>query len=193
MEEAPVALTPSSPPETHAATFKTIASAKPRNIFLPETGITLTKLPPIADKVDLLPKYPTAPLLRETPPRIYPRGSYPPAVAAVKKAAKEPKFVPYEPYKGAVKPFVGTSSSSKLASSTRRKSSAEQKAAAAPHRQLSVAEEDSDGEGDEERRVELEQNYRAMLEAKEKEIERLRQSLQAAEKQLKIQTQVRVQ
>ena len=38
--------------------------------------------------------------------------------------------------------------------------------------------------------MELEQNYRAMLEAKEKEIERLRQSLQAAEKQLKIQTQV---
>ena len=70
-----------------------------KKIELPEAGLSLEKLPPIRDKVDL----PGPPLpgprsvVRENP-KIYPRGSYPPAV----KKKKEPKFVPYEPYKGAV-------------------------------------------------------------------------------------------
>ena len=86
-------------------------------IRLPEAGLVLTKLPPIRDTVSL----PPAPQVgcgwsarghvtrthdligQASPPvlcpaRLYPRGSYPPS----HRRSKEPKFVPYEPYRGAV-------------------------------------------------------------------------------------------
>merc|ERR1712227_852580 len=70
-----------------------------KKIELPEAGLSLEKLPPIRDKVDLPgPPLPGPRSVVKENPKIYPRGSYPPAV----KKKKEPKFVPYEPYKGAV-------------------------------------------------------------------------------------------
>jgi hypothetical protein len=214
-EEDPPHLTAASPPEESVAAAavpslvgqsaargaSSVAAAADthRHIFLPDTGIRLAKLPPIADKVDLPPRLPAAPLLRETPPRIYPRGSYPPAVAAAKKtAAKEPKFVPYEPYKGAVKAFTASAANNKKFSSSSASnpaaaaaSSSALAAAATEPTNRSKGEEEEEEEGESSRaNKELEQNYRTMLAIKEGEIDRLRQSLQAAEKQLKIQTQV---
>lgn len=213
MEEVPPALVSSSQPEIHAVATSLVekpsargavvasADTQPRHIYLPDTGIRLAKLPPISEKVDLLPKTPSAPLFKETP-RIYPRGSYPPAVAALKKAAKEPKFVPYEPYKGAVRPFIVSSATTRTpTAASRLKSTDTPDGKSTPRRQRSAPElgletgglvteeesrEDAAGGGG----GELEQNYRAMLQVKEREIEQLRQSLQTAEKQLKIQTQV---
>merc|ERR1719361_1285632 len=66
-------------------------------IELPEAGLKLEKLPPIHDSVDLPPVVPESPLVAEKP-KVYPKGSYPPA----HRKNKEPRFVPYEPYKGAV-------------------------------------------------------------------------------------------
>ena len=86
-------------------------------IRLPEAGLVLTKLPPIRDTVSL----PPAPQVgcgwsarghvtrthdligQASPPvlcpaRLYPRGSYPPS----HRRGREAKFVPYEPYRGAV-------------------------------------------------------------------------------------------
>merc|ERR1719400_558983 len=66
-------------------------------IELPEAGLKLEKLPPIHDSVDLPPVVPDSPLVAEKP-KVYPKGSYPPT----HRKNKEPRFVPYEPYKGAV-------------------------------------------------------------------------------------------
>ena len=66
-------------------------------IELPEAGLKLEKLPPIHDTVDLPPVVPESPLVAEKP-KVYPKGSYPPT----HRKNKEPKFVPYEPYRGAV-------------------------------------------------------------------------------------------
>lgn len=66
-------------------------------IELPEAGLKLEKLPPIQDNVDLPPVVPQSPLVAEKP-KVYPKGSYPPT----HRKNKEPRFVPYEPYKAAV-------------------------------------------------------------------------------------------
>lgn len=71
-------------------------------IELPEAGLKLDKLPPIHDIVDLPPVIPKTPLVAEKP-KVYPKGSYPPT----HKKNKEPRFVPYEPYKGAVASMEG--------------------------------------------------------------------------------------
>ena len=98
---------------------------KPRLIRLPETNITLEKLPPIraAQEVDLPQTNPSTPLVpvapmeaeqpcglvgllyifsRQLPPappgKVIPRGAL--------KKDREPKFVPYEPYKAAVTHLV---------------------------------------------------------------------------------------
>jgi len=84
------------PSEVH----KILAETAP-GVRLPETGITLARLPPINDKVELLPTVPKSPLVMEKP-KVYPKGTYPPSVMK----AREAKFVPYEPYKGAVTQFT---------------------------------------------------------------------------------------
>jgi hypothetical protein len=199
MEEAPPSHAPASQPEIHPGAERPLAAkntaAAP--IYLPDTGITLAKLPPITDKVDLLPpNYPKAVLLQEKP-RFFAKGAAP---AGALKKSKEPKFVPYEPYKGAVKPFFDVPTKPRQQGTPERKLSQQQQRAPVergvveePERGLSekgVSEKAEKGVSEE--TEQLEQNYRAMLEAKEKEIDRLRQSLQTAEKQLRIQTQVNI-
>ena len=88
------------PPDVVALSPAT-AESKPapaeKMIDLPEAGLKLEKLPPIHDNVDLPPVVPESPLVAEKP-KVYPKGSYPPT----HRRNKEPRFVPYEPYKGAV-------------------------------------------------------------------------------------------
>ena len=69
-----------------------------KKIVVPEAGLVLDKLPPIVDKVDLPPTPLTSSAVVKQKAKVYPRGSYSPS----HKKAKEAKFVPYEPYKGAV-------------------------------------------------------------------------------------------
>merc|ERR1719234_2041132 len=84
---------------------------KPAGLLLPEAGgLVISKLPPIHDDVDLRPT-PTKPgerLVAAEKAKVYPKGTLPPAV----RKQREPKFVPYEPYKGAVS-FLDSSSSRK--------------------------------------------------------------------------------
>jgi len=149
-------------------------------IEIPETGLKLDKLPPIIDTVDLPPNVPKNPLVAEKP-KLYPRGSYPPSG----KRMKEPKFVPYEPYKGAVafmEKNVMKGGDRKL-SRTSRSTSVES--------EVFSNKIDSNGEPSTEPiSDELKSNYRAMLDVKEKEIQALRENLDTAEKQLKIQSKV---
>ena len=176
--------------EKPAAAISQPSEQKPREILenftkvkqlieLPETGLKLDKLPPISDSVDLPPVVPKNPLVAEKP-KLYPRGSYPPTG----KRMKEPKFVPYEPYKGAVA-FMETSvrkGGDKKVSRTSRSTSVES--------EVFVTKADSAETIAEPVSKELENNYRAMLDVKEKEIQKLRENLDIAEKQLKIQSKV---
>jgi len=157
------------PSEVH----KILAETAP-GVRLPETGITLARLPPINDKVELLPTVPKSPLVMEKP-KVYPKGTYPPSVMK----AREAKFVPYEPYKGAVTQFTNGKHVRKT-----------------PEKKTSLQTEHLDAgavpESPEETGLsrELVHNYRIMLDAKENEMSRLQTALQNSEKQLKIQTQV---
>jgi len=176
--------------EKPAAAISQPSEQKPREILenftkvkqlieLPETGLKLDKLPPISDSVDLPPVVPKNPLVAEKP-KLYPRGSYPPTG----KRMKEPKFVPYEPYKGAVA-FMETSvrkGGDKKVSRTSRSTSVES--------EVFVTKADAAETIAEPVSKELENNYRAMLDVKEKEIQKLRENLDIAEKQLKIQSKV---
>jgi len=137
-----------------------------------EKALVGRSLPPILDNVDLRPPAPSQPLIAESKAKVYPKGSLPPAL----KKQREPKFVPYEPYKGATA-FMEGSRANRRPSPTKHISSISQKL----------------GGGREEDGVENSQlaaNYRVMLEAKEEELMLLRERLQAQEKQLKIQTKV---
>lgn len=148
-------------------------------IEIPETGLKLDKLPPIIDSVDLPPVVPKNPLVAEKP-KLYPRGSYPPSG----RRMKEPKFVPYEPYKGAVafmEKHVMKGGERKI-SRTNRSTSVES--------EVFSTRNDASETTAEPISKELENNYRAMLDAKENEIQTLRDNLDAAEKQLKIQSKV---
>ena len=72
---------------------------KQKMITLPQTNIKLDKLPPItADQEVSLPIPDHSPLVKMTVSPLRADG--------VKRQSKEPKFVPYEPYKAAVKPIV---------------------------------------------------------------------------------------
>jgi len=146
-------------------------------IVIPDAGLTLDKLPPISDMVDLPPVVPRNPLVAEKP-KLYTKGSFPPSG----KRLKEPKFVPYEPYKGAVA-FMEESipSPNKKISRTNRSTSVESEVFSRNDSTISCTSPLND---------ELTQNYRTMLDAKENEIKRLKESLEIAEKQLKIQTKV---
>ena len=120
-------------------------------IELPEAGLKLTKLPPIHDSVDLPPVVPESPLVAEKP-KVYPKGSYPPT----HRKNKEPKFVPYEPYRGAVASMDG-----KKAKRPQRQSSFTNN----PVKKEEPKEEEND-EHSVKMRSELEQNYRCMLDVK---------------------------
>merc|ERR1719391_617493 len=165
---------------------------KPAGLLLPEAGgLVISKLPPIHDNVDIRPT-PTKPgerLMAAEKAKVYPKGTLPPAV----RKQREPKFVPYEPYKGAVA-FLDSGSSRKpplfgrgggFGSLDRasRGSSVE-----SPASVTSAASLREDRELDE--ASPLAANYRAMLEVKEKEIEQLRSQAEASDRQLKIQTKV---
>ena len=87
----------------------------PPGLLLPEAGgLVVSKLPPIHDNVDLRPtipvcyqhQHPTSNcmsydqkpgerLMSAEKAKVYPKGTLPPAV----RKQREPKFVPYEPYK----------------------------------------------------------------------------------------------
>merc|ERR1719336_1914634 len=94
----------------------------------------------------------------------------------------EPKFVPYEPYKGAV-----ASMEEKKGKRPERKSIA---AADPVESEVFLKEEEVISRESSEMRSELEQNYRCMLDIKEKEIQSLKEKLDQSDKQLKIQTKV---
>ena len=84
-------------------------------IILPETGVAVTKLPPItADREVRLPcKTPSSPLVQMTPcqqptyqkNQLHGRNV---STAYISKKLKEPRFVPYEPYKAAINPLITT-------------------------------------------------------------------------------------
>eukprot|EP00092_Neocalanus_flemingeri_P047282 GFUD01053543.1.p1 GENE.GFUD01053543.1~~GFUD01053543.1.p1 ORF type:complete len:474 (+),score=124.90 GFUD01053543.1:61-1482(+) len=176
--------------EKPTAAISQPAELKPREILenftqdkqlieLPETGLKLDKLPPISDTVDLPPVIPKNPLVAQKP-KLYPRGSF----SSSGKRMKEPKFVPYEPYRGAVA-FMETNvkKSDKKISRANRSTSVESEVLGARlDNSLEIMAEPISKE--------LENNYRAMLDAKEIEIQKLRENLDVAEKQLKIQSKV---
>ena len=150
----------------------------------PETKVKTSKPPPIADRIDLTPNLPSSPLVLEKP-KLFPKGTYPPSV----KKHREAKFVPYEPYKGAVKPFIQTKLNRK--SSERRIVSSPEKSFNQVETEPKLVEDEVDSTAPESSmNPELEENYRTMLKAKENELERMRVALENSEKQLKIQTQV---
>jgi len=157
-------------------------------IEVPEAGLRLTKLPPIRDTVEMPARVRSEEAVRERT-KVFPRGSYPPS----HRRAKEAKFVPYEPYKGAVACMERKESKKRPDLRSHRQRSVE----------CEVFEEeekkdvtDGDSETHEEKpkspdmSPELEANYRLMLDIKEKEITRMRDALENSEKQLKIQTKV---
>jgi len=153
-------------------------------IELPEAGLSLEKLPPIHDNVDLPgPPLPAPRSVVKQNPKIYPRGSYPPAV----KKKKEPKFVPYEPYKGAVA-FMEKVKRAESSKSLRSNKSLDNEVFEESNN--SVCDSNESEEKQTENSSELEKNFRVMLDIKEKEIERLKKALENQEKQLKIQTKV---
>eukprot|EP00095_Tigriopus_kingsejongensis_P005349 maker-scaffold34_size539781-snap-gene-0.16 protein:Tk05349 transcript:maker-scaffold34_size539781-snap-gene-0.16-mRNA-1 annotation:"Golgin-45" len=81
---------------------KTLAR-EARLIHLPQTNIKLEKLPPISDgQVQMDPITPTSPLV----PMSLGKTTRSQPTNTLFKKDKEPKFVPYEPYKGAVTPLV---------------------------------------------------------------------------------------
>jgi len=169
-QETGPALVPASvpdpiPPLAPAPDLKELLGVSPVKTSSPE-------LAPIQQRrLDLSPTETKEPLVAERA-KVYPRGSFPPSV----RKRKEPKFVPYEPYRGAVA----------FMESGRREQ----------HRAARAASEESEAGLGEEAGAEpgispeLEANYRLMLELKEKEIARLGDKLQQAEKQLKIQAKV---
>lgn len=182
----------SGPPSAPSMESEGNIIRKPAGLLLPEAGgLVISKLPPIHDDVNLRPT-PTKPgerLVAAEKAKVYPKGTLPPAV----RKQREPKFVPYEPYKGAVS-FLDNSSSRKpplfgrgggfgSLDRTSRGSSVESPASVTSA--VSFREDRELDEGSP-----LAANYRAMLEVKEKEIEQLRSQVEASDRQLKIQTKV---
>jgi len=165
-------------PQCDQLLVKNATQEKPL-IVIPDAGLKLDKLPPISDTVDLPPLVPKNPLVAEKP-KMYPRGSYPPG-----KRMKEPKFVPYEPYKGAVA-FMEKN----VKKGVDRKISRTNRSTSVESEVFANKSDDAANASAPPMSTELENNYRAMLDAKEKEIEKLRDNLDAAEKQLKIQSKV---
>ena len=144
------------------------SKAKPTKLIrLPSTNITLEKLPPIKplnhDFGDLKPEAAKSPLVELPTSGQLNRNN-------VKKKEKEPKFVPYEPYKAAVTPLT-TQPKTKLRSTSSSTS-------------LKTLKEECES---------LKEEFihdKQLIEAKDAEIEALKRQLAEKDKQLKIQTQV---
>ena len=152
-----------------------------KTITLPNTGIKLEKLPPIQDFVEIAPVVPRTALVAERPPTQVKIGSL--------KKNKEPKFVPYEPYKGAVTKIVNVPRKSEERKSGKSRSSSSNDI---PERK-SVGDNTNEAAAEKvisENQTALIQNYRVMLDAKEAEITELRHNMKKVEQQLKIQAQV---
>ena len=148
----------------------------------------LTKLPPIHDTVERPALVREEEAVRERA-KVFPRGSYPPS----HRRAKEAKFVPYEPYKGAVA-FMERKESNKRPDLRQREKSVESEVFESRNDVTDGEKDTSDIKDDKPKspdmRPELEANYRLMLDIKEKEISRMRDAMENSEKQLKIQTKV---
>ena len=156
---------------------------------VPEAGLRLTKLPPIRDKVEMPARVKSEDAVRERT-KVFPRGSYPPS----HRRAKEAKFVPYEPYKGAVACMERKDSKKRPdLRSLRNKSVESEVFEEADKKDVTDGDceikEDKDDQSPD-MSSELEANYRLMLDIKEKEITRMKDALESSEKQLKIQTKV---
>lgn len=173
-------------------------------IVLPETGVALDTIPPISDKVDIRPVPPTSTLVKEMA-KVYPKGSYPQAV----KKAKEARFVPCEPYKAAVSPLPKLNKSIPLSRKTSRLSQEKSdngtlnksitpnknevdcsKTEDTSAQQGQNSDDSTKSDRNNEISPQLEDNYRTMLDIKEREIDRLRLALAESEKQIRIQGQV---
>jgi len=157
---------------------------------LSDPCLSLARLPPITDNVELKPKLPTKPLVQEKA-KVYPKGSYPPTV----KKAREPKFVPYEPYKGAVTPLRSQAKHVERASAERKKSVVEESTANTILDKSHISSTNEEAEDavtadKEPMSDQLSSNFRTMLDIKEKELDHLKAALENSQKQLKIQTQV---
>jgi len=186
----------SMPSPILAATSPSARSSSERMIELPEAGLRMEKLPPIHDNVTMPPLIRTDSIIREKP-KVYPRGSYPPT----HKRNKEAKFVPYEPYKGAVafmdsnkarKPVSPNKNLSKSLDSEVFENDKIDATICDKSREKSPEKTNCDNDEEEPREMntELEKNYRVMLDIKEKELARMQEMLMNSEKQLKIQTKV---
>jgi len=186
----------SMPSPILAATSPSARSSSERMIELPEAGLRMEKLPPIHDNVTMPPLIRTDSIIREKP-KVYPRGSYPPT----HKRNKEAKFVPYEPYKGAVafmdsnkarKPVSPNKNLSKSLDSEVFENEKIDATICDKSREKSPEKTNCDNDEEEPREMntELEKNYRVMLDIKEKELARMQEMLMNSEKQLKIQTKV---
>merc|ERR1719481_1699632 len=187
----------SMPSPILAATSPSARSSSERMIELPEAGLKMEKLPPIHDNVTMPPLIRTDSIIREKP-KVYARGSYPPT----HKRNKEAKFVPYEPYKGAVAFMVSNKAKKSLSPFKNINRSLDnevfEKVDASncdnpdKAREKTPEKNNFDTTGDEPREMntELEKNYRVMLDIKEKELARMQEMMVTSEKQLKIQTKV---
>ena len=148
----------------------------------------LTKLPPIHDTVERPALVREEEAVRERA-KVFPRGSYPPS----HRRAKEAKFVPYEPYKGAV--ACMERKESKKRPDTRQRGKSIESEVFENRNDVTDGKNETDEISDNKPKSpdmspELEANYRLMLDIKEKEITRIRDALENSEKQLKIQTKV---
>ena len=124
--------------------------------------------------------------------KVFPRGSYPPS----HRRAKEAKFVPYEPYKGAVACMERKESKKRPDLRSHRQRSVESEVfEEADKKDVTDGDNETREDKDDKHKnpdmnTELEANYRLMLDIKEKEISRMRDAMENSEKQLKIQTKV---
>lgn len=171
---------------------KSVSSAASPTKFIevPEAGLRLTKLPPIRDTVEMPARVSKEEAVRERT-KVYPRGSYPPS----HRRAKEAKFVPYEPYKGAVACMERKESKKRPDLRSHRQRSVESEVFEEEEKKDVTDWDNEARDKDDEPKSpdmspELEANYRLMLDIKEKEITRMRDALENSEKQLKIQTKV---
>merc|ERR1719347_290496 len=183
---------PADPPKSNSPLLETLA---PNTIVsdllvctsveLPglEKNLSLDKLPPPRDQkfIDLSP--PPKPLIPEKKIKVYPKGSLPPSV----KKQREPKFVPYEPYKGAVAAMENRDTKGKLNIS---RGNSVEKEASGDFNSSDIYDVPPENEDSNDMNTNFDRNYQLMMEIKEKELESLRNKVEESEKQLKIQLKV---
>lgn len=169
------------------------SSSGQKLIHLPQTNIVLEKLPPIRDQVNMEPQTPSTPLVpipTTNPVRSAEKNGF--------KKDKEPKFVPYEPYKGAVTPLTSKPRNKKpkrpppkkeeknesVKEEEPNKSSDKNVIVSEPRFKSETARYWSDVTKEEYQRMKKE------LEEKERELNNVKSEMADMEKQVKIQVQV---